>query len=136
MSDGYFNSVQFSHSAMSDFVTPKTAAHQASLSITNSWSLLKLMSIESVTPSHQLILCHTLLLPPSILPNIRVFSHESVLRIRQPKYWSFSFSSVLLMNIQDWLPLGLTGLISLQSKGLSKVFSKFHNLEVYNFQII
>jgi len=73
-------------------VTPWTAAHQASLSITNSWSLLKLMSIESVMPSHHLILCHPLLLLPSIFSTIRVFSNESVLQIRWPKYWSFSFS--------------------------------------------
>ena len=74
------------------FATPLTAACQASLSITNSWSLLKLMSIESVMPSSHLILCHPLLLPPSILPSIRVFSNESVLRFRWPKYWCFSFS--------------------------------------------
>ena len=73
------------------FVTPWTAARQASLSITNSQSLLKLMSIESVMPSNHLILCHPLLLP-SISPSIRVFSNDSVLRIRWPKYWSFSFS--------------------------------------------
>ena len=74
------------------FVIPWTAAHQASLSITNSRSLLKLMSIESVMPSNHLILCHPLLLLPSILPSIRVFSNESVLCIRWPKYWSFSLS--------------------------------------------
>jgi len=74
------------------FVIPWTAAHQASLSITNSQSLLKLMSIESVMPSNHLILCCPLLLLPSIFPSIRVFSNESVLRIRWPKYWSFSFS--------------------------------------------
>ena len=73
------------------FVTPWTAAHRAFLSITNSRSLLKLMSIESVMPSKRLILCHPLLLP-SIFPSIRVFSNESVLHIRWPKYWSFSFS--------------------------------------------
>ena len=73
------------------FSTPWTAAHQASLSITNSWSLLKLMSIESVMPSNYLILCHPLL-SPSIFPSIRVFSNESVLCIRWPKCWSFSFS--------------------------------------------
>ena len=72
--------------------TPWTAARQASLFITNSWSLLKLMSIESVIPSNHLILCHPLLLPPSIFPSIRTFSNESVLHIRCPKYWSFSFS--------------------------------------------
>ena len=103
------------------FVTPWTAAPQASLSITSSWSLLKLMSIESVMPSNHRILCHPLFFLPSIFPSIRVFSSELVLCIRWPKYWSFSFS--LPMNIQDWFPLGLTGLISLQSKGLSRVFS-------------
>ena len=74
------------------FASPWTAACQASLSITNSQSLLKLMSIESVMPSNHLILCCPLLLPPSIFPSIRVFSNESVLHIRWPKYWSFSFS--------------------------------------------
>ena len=74
------------------FVTPWTAACQASLSITNSWSLPKLMSVESVMPSNHLILCHPLLLLPSIFPRIRVFSNESDLCIRWPKYWSFSFS--------------------------------------------
>ena len=83
-------SVQFSHSVMSDSVTPWTAVCQASLSITNFQSLLKLMSIELVMPSNHLILCHPLLLP-SIFPSIRVFSNESVLCIRWPKYWSFSF---------------------------------------------
>ena len=74
------------------FATPWTAARQASLSITNSQSLLKLMSIESVMPSNHLILCCPLLLPPSVFPSIRVFSKESALCIRWPKYWSFSFS--------------------------------------------
>ena len=89
-----------------------TAAHQASLSITNSWSLLKLMSIESVMPSNHLILCCPLLLPPLIFPSIRVFSNESVLLIRCPKYWSFSFSispsneySGLISIRMDWLDL-------------------------------
>ena len=87
----YLSSVQsLSHVWL--FVTPRTAARQASLSITNSWSLLKLMSIESVMPSNHLILCCPLLLRPSIFPSIRVFSNESVLCIRWPKYWSFSFS--------------------------------------------
>ena len=76
-------------------MTPRTAAHQASLSITNSQSLLQLMSIESVMPSNHLILCQPLLLLPSIFPSIRVFSNESVLHIRWPKYWSFSFSIIL-----------------------------------------
>ena len=85
-------SVQFNCSVLSDTVTPWTAATQASLSITNSQSSLKLMSIESVMPSNHLLLCHPLLLLPSIFPSIRVFSNESVPPIRWPKYWSFSFS--------------------------------------------
>ena len=87
-------SVQFSSVAQSCrlFATPLIAVHQASQSITNSWSLLKLMSIASVMPSNHLILCCPLLLLPSIFPNIEVFSNESVLRIRWPKYWSFSFN--------------------------------------------
>ena len=83
-------SVQFNCSVISDFVTPWTAARQSSLSIT--WSLLKFMSIKLVMPSNHLILCHPLLLPPSIFLSIRIFSTESVLHIRWPKYWSFSFS--------------------------------------------
>ena len=74
------------------FVTPRTAARQASLSITNSWSLLKLMCIESVMPSNHLILCFPLFLPPSIFPSIRLFSYEWGLHIQWPKYWSFSIS--------------------------------------------
>ena len=89
-------SVQFSSvrslSHVQIFATPWTVAHQASLSITNSWSLLKLMSMESMMPSNHLILCRPLLLLPSIFPNIRVFSKRSVLSIRWPKYWNFSFS--------------------------------------------
>ena len=81
------------------------------------------MSIESVMPSNHLILCRPLLLLPSIFPSIRVFSNESALRIRCPKYWSFSSISVLPMNTQDGSPLGWTGWISLQTKGLSRVFS-------------
>ena len=88
------------------------AEHQVSLSITNSWSLLTLMSIESVMPSNHFILCHLLLLPPSIFPSIRVFSNESALHIRWPKYWSFSFSispsneySGLISFRMDWLDL-------------------------------
>ena len=93
-------------------MTPWTAAHQASLSITSFWSLLKLMSIEAVMPSHHLILCHPLLLLPSVFPSIRVFSSESVLQIRHPKDWSFSFSinpsseySGLISFRKDWLDL-------------------------------
>ena len=104
-----FSSVQsLSHVRL--FATPWTAAFQASLSITNSWSLLKLMSIESVIPSNHLVLCCPLLLPPSIFPSIRVFSNESVLLIRWPKYWSFSISpsnecSGLISFRMDWLDL-------------------------------
>ena len=104
------NSVQFSQSVVSLFVTPWTAARQASLSITNSWSLLRLMSIESVMPSNQLILCPPLLLLPSIFPSIRVFFNESALCIRWPKYWSFRISpsneySGLISFRIDWFDL-------------------------------
>ena len=104
--------VQFSLSVMPKSATPWTAACQASLSITNSWSLLKPMSVDSVMPSNHLILCCPLLLPPSIFPSIRVFSNESVLCIRWQKYWSFSFSispsneySGLISFRIDWLDL-------------------------------
>ena len=129
------------------FAAPWTAACQASLSITISWNLLKLMSIELVMPSNHLIFCCPLLLLPSIFPSISVFSffffkhifilffnlqycigfaiyqhnNESVLHIRWPNYWSSASASVLPMNIQDWFPLRLTDLISLQSKGLLAV---------------
>ena len=106
-----FSSVQ-SLSCVRLFVTPWTAARQASLSITNSQRLLKLMSIESVMPSNHLILCHSILLPPSVFPSIRVFSNKSVLPIRWPKYWSFSFSISpsneylgLISFRMDWLDL-------------------------------
>ena len=105
------------------FVTPWTAAHQASLPITSSQSLLKLKSIKSVMPSNHLILCHVLLLLPSIFPSIRVFSNESAFHIRWPKYWSFCFNISPSNEHQDWSPLGWTGWMSLQSKGLSRVFS-------------
>ena len=107
------------------FVIPWTAACQASLSFTISWSLLRLMFIESVMPSHHLILCLPLLLLPSIFPTIRVFSNESAVGIRLPENGSFSFrfAWVLPMSIHGWFPLGLSCLISLLSKGLSRVFS-------------
>ena len=124
-----FSSVQ-SLSRVQLFVTPWITAHQASLSITNSQSSPKFMSIESVMPFSHFILCHHLLLLPPIPPSIRVFSNDSTLLIRWPKYWSFS-ASVLLMNTQDWFPLGWTGCISLQSKGLSRVFS---NTTVQKYQ--
>ena len=110
----------FSHVRL--FATPWTAAHQVSLSIAKSQILLKLMSIKSMMPSNHLILCHPCLLP-SIFPNIRVFSNESVLHIRWPKYWSISFSicpsneySGLISFRIDWFDL-------LQFKGLSRAFS-------------
>ena len=106
------------------FATPWIAARQASLSITNSRSSLRLTSLESVMPSSHLILCHPLLLLPPIPPSIKIFSNESTLRMRWPKYWSFSFSFLfLLRNTQAWSPLEWTGWISLQSKGLLRVFS-------------
>ena len=111
------------------FSTPRTAACQASLSITNSRSLLKLMSSESVMPSNNLIHCCPLLLPPSILPSIRVFSNESVFRIRWPEYWSFSFSisppneySGLISFRMDWFDL-------LAVKGTLKSLLQHHSLK-------
>ena len=117
-----FSSVQFSHSIVSDSVTPWTTAHQASLSITNSWSLLKLMSIELVIPPNHLNLCCPLLLPLSIFPSMRAFSNESALHIRWTKYWSFNFNISPSNEHPGLISLGWTGWISLQSKGLSRVF--------------
>ena len=99
------------------FATPWTAARQASLSITNSRSLLKLMSISLVMPSNRIILCRPLLLLPSIFPGIRVFSNESALHIRWPKYWSFSFGISPSNEYSGLIYLGWTGWISLQCKG-------------------
>ena len=96
---------QFSRSVVSDLVTPWTAARKASLSITNSRSSHKLISIESVMPSNHLILCRPFLFPPSIFPSIRVFSKESALRIRWPKYWSFSFSISGLLLLSKGLDI-------------------------------
>ena len=116
------------------FVTPWTTARQASLSITNSWSLLKLMSIESVKPSNHLILCCPLLLLPSIFPIIKVFSNESVLCIRWLNYWSFSFSispsneySGLVSFRMGWLDL-------LAVLGTLKSLLQYHNLKASIFQ--
>ena len=111
------------------FVTPWTVACQTSLSITNPWSLLKFIFIESVMPSNHLILCHPLLLPPSIFPSIMVFSNQSVLGIRWPKYWSFSFSispsneySGLISFRIDWLDL-------LAFQGILKSLLQHHTLK-------
>ena len=105
------------------FLTPWSAAHQASLSITNTWSLHKLMSIELVMPSNHLILCHPLLLLPSIFSSIRVFPISQFFTSGGQSIGVSASASVLPMNNQDWSPLGWTGWISLQSKGLSRVFS-------------
>ena len=117
-----FSSVQ-SLSRVRLFATPCITAHQASLSITNSRSSLKLTSIELVMPSSHLIVCRPLFLLPPIPPSIRVFSNESTLHMRWPKYWSFSFSIIPSKEHRGWSPLEWTGWISLQSKGLSRVFS-------------
>ena len=119
-----FSSIQ-SLSRVRLFATPLIAARQASLSITNSWSSLKVTSIESVMPSSHLILCRPLLLLPPIPPSIRVFSNETTLCMRWPKYWSFSFSFIPSKEHP--------GLISLQTKGLSRVFS---NITVQKHQFI
>ena len=104
-------------------MTPWTAAHQASLSITNSRSLPKLMSIESVMPSNHLILCHLLLLPPSIFPSFRVFQMSQFFASGGQSIGASASASVLPMNIQDLFPLGWTGWICLLSKGLPRIFS-------------
>ena len=114
-----FSSVSQSCPTLCDALT---RACQSSLSITNLRSLFKLVSIELVMPSNRLILCHLFLLLPSIFPSIRVFSNESVLCIRWPKDWSFSFSTSPSNAYSGLIPLGLTGLMSLQSKGFSRVF--------------
>ena len=113
----------FSPSVVFDSMTPWTAARQASLSFTISWSLLKFMSIELVMPSSHLLLCCPLLLPPLVFPSIRVFSNELTLHIRRPKYGASASASVLPMDTQGWFPLGLTCLIFLLSNELSRVFS-------------
>ena len=118
------------------FVTPWTAAHQASLSITSSWSLLKLRSIESMMPSKHLILCCPLILPPSSSPSIRIFSNKSALRIRWPKYWSFSFNispsnehSGLISFRMDWLDL-LAVQGTLQESSPTPQFKSIHSSEL------
>ena len=117
----FISSVQ-SLSCVRLFATPWTTAHQASLSITNSQSLLKLMPIESVMPSNHLILCHPLLLLPSILPSIRVFSMSQLFAWGGQSTGVSALASFLPKKSQSWSPLGWTGWISLQSKGLSRLF--------------
>ena len=120
-------SVHFSHSVMSDSVIPSTAALQASLFITNSQSLLKLMSIESVMPSNHLIPCHSLLLLPSIFPSIRVFSKDSVLRIKWPKYWSFSFNISPSNEHSELISFRMIWLDLLAVQGTLKIFLQHHS---------
>ena len=108
-------------------MTPWTVARQASLSITNSQSLLKLMSIELVMPSNHLILCRPLLLPPSIFPSIRVFSNESVLHIRWPKYWSFSFSISPSNVYSGLISFRINSLDLLEVQGTLKSFYQHHS---------
>ena len=109
------------------FVTPWTAAHQASLSIIKSWSLLKLMLIKSVVPSNYLILCHPLLLLPSIYPSIRVFSNESFLHIRWPKHWSFSFSLSLSNEYSGQISFRMDWLDLLAVQGTLKSILQHHS---------
>ena len=118
-----FSSVQFSCSVISNSAIPWTAAYQASLSITSSQSLRKLMSIQSVMPPNHLILHRPLVLLPSIFPSIGAFSNELVLHIRWPKYWSFSFSISPSNEYSGLNSFRSDSWISLQSKGLSRVFS-------------
>ena len=121
-----FTSVQFSRSVVYNSATPWTAARQASLSITNSRSLPKLVSIESVTPSSHLILCRSLLLLPSIFPSIRVFLNESVLCIRWPKYWSFSFN-ISPSNEHSGLVFRMDWLNLFAVQGTLKSLVKYHS---------
>ena len=129
----YLSSVWFSsiHLLIPDqlFVTPWTATLQASMSITNSWSLFKLMSIESVMPSNHLILCHPLLLSPTIFPSIRVFSSESALCIRQPKYWSFSFNISPFNEHSGLISFRMDSLDLLAVQGTLKSLLKHHSSE-------
>ena len=116
------------------FVTSRTAACQASLSIIKSWSLLRLMSIKSVMPSNHLILCHPLLLPPSIFPSIRVFSKESVLHIRCPKYWNFSFNISPSNEHPGLISFRMDWLDNLAVQGTLKSHLQHHSLKASNPQ--
>ena len=118
---------QSSHSVVSDSVIPWTVAPQASLSITNSRSLPQLMAVESVMPSNHLILCRPLLLLPSIFPSIRVFSNESTLHIRLPKYWSFSFNISPSNEHPGWISFRMNWLDLLVVKGTLKSLFQHHS---------
>ena len=120
-------SAQFSRSVMSNSATPWTVARQASLSIANSWSLLKLMSIELVMPSNHLILCHLLLLLPLIFPSIRVFSSKSVLGIRWPKCWSFSFNISLSNEYSGLISFRIDWFELLEVQGTLKNLLQYHS---------
>ena len=122
-----------SHRCVRLFVTPRTAAHQASLFITNSQSLLKLMSIESVMPSNCLILCRPLLLPPSVFPSIRIFSNDPVIRIRWPKYWSFSFSISPSNEYSELISIKMDWLDFLAAQGTLKSLLQHHNSSALSF---
>ena len=119
---------QFSCSVVSSCAAPWTAVCQASLSFTNSWSLLKLMSFESMMPSNHLILCHPLLFLPSIFPNIRVFSNNSALDIRWPKYWSFSFNISPSNEYSELISLRIDWVDLLVVQGTLKSLLKHHHL--------
>ena len=127
-----FSSVQ-SLSRVRLFATPCIAAHQASLSITNSWSSLRIMSIESVMPSNHLILCRSLLLPPSIFPSTRVFSNESALHIRWPMYWSFSFNISLSSEHSGLISFRMGGLYLLAVQGTLKNLLQHHSSKKHQF---
>ena len=133
----WFNSNQLSSvqslSHVWRFATPRIAARQASLSITNSQSLLKLMAIESVMPSNHLILCHSLLLLPPIPPSIRVFSNKSALHIRWPKYWSFSFSISPSNEHPGWISFMMDWLYLLEVQGTLKSLIQHHSLKASIF---
>ena len=129
-----FSSVQFGCSVRFDFATQRTAAHQVSLSITKSQSLFKLKSVESVMASNHLILCRPLLLLPSIFPSIRVFSNESVLCIRWPEYWSFSFNISHSNEYSGLISFRMEGLDLLAVQGTLKSLLQHHSSEVSVFQ--
>ena len=144
MNTSWISSVQFSRSVVSDSLQPHGLQHTSSLSITNFRSLLQLMSIKSVMPSNHLILCHPLLLLPSIFPSIRVFSNESTLRMRWSKYWSISFSISpsnehpgVISFMMDWLDLlAVQGTLkSLLQHHSSKASIIYHRARTNNFTI-
>ena len=129
------DSVWFSHSVVSDSEIPWTAARQASLSITNSWSSPKLMSIDSVIPSNHLILCHPLLLMPPIFPSIKVFSNESALHIRWSKYWSFRFSISPFNEHPGLISFKMDWLDFLSVRGTLKSHLQHHSSKASHYSV-